>query len=511
MEYRRVSRKLQSSPEPDLDTQFSNEELRQLISLLEGTSKSNNEATTEKASIMQLNAMKIPELMRIHPSGSVTTTSTTAKPPVNRITTRRFYRRLRRKTTTTPITPAESSSTKSSAVKDDDAESSRMLSSGSSPGEILQQLSLLNGILGALNSTAQAPITTNAPSAATNNANDNATLSPEILALFTGAKSSGEASSKSEVVVPPPPTPSPQTSSVEDPAAAIALLNLFSNSGSATNNKHHSENHNAAANFLNLVAQSQQAAVQPSPHAPSTAETDPTTAALTKLLLQSSSPVASAMPSNSIVQSQQQQQLSAQEASANQLNGLLGLLGTLGGAGQQAQPGNINQLFNLGGDQLAQAQTTNSLAQLFGQQQQQQSQTQNLLSLLGGNQGNQGLSLSSLLAPQAGNSIPGLGLLSTVSSLGSSLVSTVSNIFGGQGGKPRVRGKGKDILLVFQALSQQPTNMYKTITHSLKMQSFSQNLYTVFISLLKLNFHYVHIYISHNTFLKCIRAECTFM
>ncbi|CAL8121648.1 unnamed protein product [Orchesella dallaii] len=446
---RKQDRKLHSSPEPDLDDNFSNEDLHKLLTLLEGTSKeaiaTNGDNSNKKSSTLEHTAtMIMPELMRIRPQ-SLTTTTTTPNPPVSRFTTRRFYRRLRRKTTTSteaPLMPSSSSTERFYQTSVASAESPRMLQSGPSPSDLLQQLSLLNGILGALNSSAAAP-TANPTPVATNNANDNSNNNnakpvPDLLALFAGAKNVGAASSNHETVVAPPP--SPTTGQVEDPTAALALLNLFSGGNGQKQDTSSSSGNNAAssaaANLLSLMGQSQNGQ-QPSQ---TPAVDNDAAAALTKFLLQSSAG-APTMQGNSIAQPQNQNT----DASVNQLNSLLGLLGTLGGAAQQSPAqtgGGINNLFNLGGDQMAQAQT-NSLATLFGSQQQQsqQSQAQNLLNLFGGNQGGQGLSLASLLAPQAANSIPGLGLLSTVSSLGSSIFSTVSNLFGGSGGgKPRVRG-----------------------------------------------------------------------
>lgn len=444
-ENQRVSRKLLSSP--DIDGQFSNEELSQLLALLQQESPPDNGATAQSpyssptSSQVSSTSMLLPELMRRPSESIISTSTTTPSPPVSRFTTRRFYRRLRRKTTTTEIPPVTSAKTVVAGV-----ESSRALpSSAASPADLLTQISLLNGILGALNSTAapSAPSlalalsTPQSITSSTTNAtitkNDGFPVVPDFLAILTGAKTA-EASTKKETVVPAPIPSAPKPT--DDPAATLALLNLFSGSGNTDQKKSStSANANSMANLLNLVTQ---ASPQP-PARPQGPDTD-AAAALTKLLLQSSAPP-QAVQGNSIVQSPQQ--------SANQLNSLIGLLGTLGGAaGPQASPvGNINNLFSLGGDQVAQAQT-NSLASLFAGQHQQPAQTQNLLNLFGGggNQANQGLGgLASLLAPQqSGNSIPGLGILSTMSSLGSSIFSTVANIFGSQDGKPRVRGKGKE-------------------------------------------------------------------
>jgi hypothetical protein len=232
---------------------------------------------------------------------------------------------------------------------------------------------------------------------------------------------------------------------VNDPAAALqslALLNTLFGGSNANN-----PNNPAAAALLGLGAnggsnlatmQTQQKSGQSDADA---------AAALTELLKQSGA--FSGQNGNPALQNFQNTNANMDTASSNQVAGLLSLLGTLGSLSQQPQQS--NSLFNFGQNNPVQPQQTNFLTTLLNQQQ-PQAQANALGNLFGSSSQpqSQAFNLGNIFAGQqnAASSIPGLGLLSTVGSLGSSLVSTMSNILGGSGlgGKPRVRGKGKAYL-----------------------------------------------------------------
>jgi len=395
--------------------ELTNTDLEQLLTLLEGSA---TPSASKKSPVSK-------DETKTTPMWSQSRIKTTIKP----ITTTQST------TTTTTTTTPETSSTKfpfkkfpvyerrSSDISIDEPTTTTVRSSRQPDNTLAQQMSLINALLTNLDTLsvklAEKKTTTTTTTEAPKLSVNDQSLSEAAAALF-GLKIPGANTNKGG-----------KTS--EDKSEHLALLTSLFN-GKTAESKPKTSIPVDFASLLGLGKKSNQnkRGVEPEPTA---AEIE----ALSMLLGASNKGQLNGLSNFKDTGAKMQG-----SASDNQMAELMSLLGNLGSLAQQpagnaniaAQATNNNNLLAslLGGNQKQQTSQSSLLGSLFSASSPQPQSPFNVNQLFGGQS-----------SPASLPKIPGLGLLSTVTSLGSSLINTVSNVLGATGtdGKPQMRGKGK--------------------------------------------------------------------